>query len=114
MMKIKDIIRKYKLPVFLIVAILLAGILVGTSVRMYYVSGAAQLDLSRPEYVSVRSQIDKNATKKTSDLFDTQGEVTDTVLEEFLVDYRIQSSKALDSGAFSNEVLSDEALGISQ
>lgn len=113
-MKIKDLVLNYKLPVFLVAAVLLAGVLVVISVRMYYISGAAQLDLSRPEYVSVRSQIDKNEKKKASDLFDTQGEVTEAVLEEFLVGYRAQASKALDSGAFANDVLSDEALGISQ
>lgn len=113
-MKIREVIQGYKLPAFLIGAILLAGALVLVSMRMYYVSGAAQLDLSRPEYVSVRSQINQEKKKKTSDLFDTQGEITEEVLEEFLTIYKDQAAKALDMNAFSNDVLSDEALGIGQ
>lgn len=109
-MKIKQIPQKYKLPVFLNAVIFVAFILVIISMQMYYGSGAAQLDLSRPEYVSVRSQINKADDKKKS--FDTQGEVTEKVLEEFLNDYKLEAKKATDANAFSNDVLSDEALGI--
>ena len=109
-MEIKRFVERYRLPVFLTVAIGIAAVLVVVSVRVYYVSGAAQLDLSRPEYMTVRSQI--AVDEKNKKLFDTQGEVTDAVLEDFLKQYKENASKVLDANAFSADVLSDEELGI--
>ena len=58
--KLSELIHRHKLPAFLVAVVILAGVLVVISVSVYYRSGAYQLDLSRPEYKDVRSQIEKD------------------------------------------------------
>lgn len=109
-MKTKALIERYRLPTFLLGAMLIAIVMVVISMYAYHISGAAQLDLSRPEYTAIRSQIE--ADSKDSDTFSAQGLVTDEVLEEFLVKYKEQAAKIIEVDAFSNDVLSDEQLGL--
>ena len=109
-MKIRGLIERYRLPAFLLGAMLIAIIMVVISMYAYHVSGAAQLDLSRPEYTAVRSQID--ASSKANDGFSAQGPVTDEVLEDFLNQYKEQAAKIIEVDAFSGDVLSDEQLGL--
>lgn len=108
--KLHRLVMRYKLPAFLVAVILVALALVLVSVKIYYNSGAFQLDLSRPEYQSVRSQINKD--QKNLKSFDSQGEITDKVLDDFLKLYIEESDKVLQAKAFSNDVLSDEQLGL--
>lgn len=109
-MRIKQLIMRYKLPAFLTAAIAMAALLVSISMIVYYNSGASQLDLSRPEYKSVRSQIVQDQKDKDM-LFDSQGAITDEVLEDFLTRYKASSEELIELKAFSGEVLSSEQLG---
>lgn len=107
---VKQWVMRYRLPAFLIGVIVLAIVLVWVSVGVYYMSGAHQLDLSRPEYKSVRSQIEPAA--KSSGGFDAQGEITAEALEEFLVLYKEEAGRAIEADAFAGDVLSDNQLGL--
>lgn len=106
----KALILRRRLIATLTAVILLAFLLVAISMVIYYSSGASQLDLSRPEYKSVRSQIDTDT--KTTNLFDAQGPIDEVVLDDFLARYKEKSDRVLEANAFSNEVLNDEQLGI--
>ena len=108
--RIKQWILRHKLPTFLTGVILLAFVLVMISMEVYYRSGAYQLDLSRPEWMARRAEIDE--APKTRDAFDAQGEITVEVLDEFLERYKEEAGRAIDTGAFSADVLSNEELGI--
>ncbi len=109
-MQIRAIASRYRFPSFLMATIMIALVLVGVSMQAYYASGAAQLDLSRPEYVPVRSQIATN--KKNKNTFDSQGGVNEAVLGDFLNKYKEAASGAADTTPFSPAVLSDEQLGL--
>lgn len=109
-MRLRQLIERYRLPTFLIGAMSLAGIMVVVSVSIYYMSGAYQLDLSRPEYQSVRSEIENE--KKDAKAFETQGSVDAQVLEGFLDEYKQESRRLIEADAFSGDVLSDEQLGL--
>lgn len=109
-MRIKHWILRYRLPAFLIGVIGLAFIMVIVSVHVYYATGSYQLDLSRPEYKSVRSQINPDPKKK--EIFDSQGDISEGSLDHFLNLYKDEAKKALEAKAFSGDVLSDEQLGI--
>ena len=108
--RLNELIHRHKLPAFLVAVVILAGVLVVISVSVYYRSGAYQLDLSRPEYKHVRSQIEKD--KKVNDLFDAQGPVDEATLNDFLKQYQEEADKALEADAFGTDVLSNEQLGI--
>ena len=110
MERIKDFIDRRKLPVFLAIVVILAVILVIISVAIYYKSGAYQLDLSRPEYKGVRSQIEPD--RRDKDPFNTQGQVDAEVIDDFLLRYQEEVDKALKADAYSADVLSPDQLGI--
>lgn len=110
MKPVKKFISKHKLTASLAGVIAIACILVSVSMAVYYRSGAYQLDLSRPEYKSLRSQIDTDS--KSSDTFEAQGEINQKVLDDFLDRYKAKSERIFDTNAYSNDVLSDQQLGL--
>lgn len=110
MMQIRQWVLRHRFLAFLITVIGLAVVMVLISMDIYYKSGAFQLDLSRPEYKPVRSQISSDT--KTEDTFASQGEITNEVLDDFLTRYKTEASRASDAQAFQNDVLSDEQLGM--
>lgn len=110
--KIKSVIARRRFAFFIASMIFVATILVSVSMYVYYSSGAYSLDLSRPEYKERRSEIKKDSNK--NDVFDESGEITDSVLDDFLVQFRSEEKQIKDTKAFQGEVLSDEELGISE
>lgn len=90
-------------------AIMIALFLVGVALALYASSGAAQLDLSRPGYVSVRDQA-KN--KEDFDGFPATGSITKETLDQFRKLYEKQAEKATSLDSFGGNALSDQALSL--
>lgn len=110
--KVKELFCRYKFVTFIGLAIMASVILVSISMFVYYKTDAYRLDLSRPEYTSRRNQISKDANEKTHE-FDTQGQVNSATLKDFLNMYDKEADSARKVKAFSNDVLSDKELGLS-
>ena len=110
--QIVGLITQYKLPTMVLGVIAVSIVLVGISMHLYYSSDAFRVDLSRPDYVPYRAQID-NSNDHNRDMFEAQGEVTDKVLDNFLQKYKQEEKKADGARAFASDVLSDDQLGIS-
>ena len=110
--RIVGLITQYKLPTMVLSVIAVSIVLVGISMHLYYSSDAFRVDLSRPDYVPYRAQID-NSNDHNRDMFEAQGEVTDKVLDNFLQKYKQEEKKADGARAFASDVLSDDQLGIS-
>ena len=90
-------------------SIAIAMFLVSVAMALYASSGAAQLDLSRPGYVSVRKQ----ATRSDQfDSFSATGEIDKTTLDQFQKLYDEQAKKVSGIDSFGGNVMSDEALSI--
>ncbi len=100
--------RRFLLMIFLSVVISFALVL--TSLSIYNSSGAAQLDLSRPGYQSVRSQ----AVTNDSDFknYSSSGSINQTTISEFMDLYAGQATKAKAVDAFGGDPLSPDALGL--
>lgn len=91
-------------------AVAISLFLVGVGLALYSSSGAAQLDLSRPGYATVRSEATKAADKYEG--FPATGPIDKDALEQFRKLFGEQSSRATNFDAFANDVLSDSALKI--
>jgi len=91
-------------------SVVIALFLVGVALALYANSGAAQLDLSRPGYQSVREQAVRN---DMFDSFPSTGDLDQQAIEQFrkLYDERAKQATSVDS--FGGTVMSDEALSIS-
>lgn len=90
------------------VSISLAMFLVGVSMALYASSGAAQLDLSRPGYSAVTSQVLKNDNDFED--YSSSGDINKTSIDEFRVLYERQATKAKAVDAFKGDPLDPAAL----
>lgn len=101
---------QHRYLLLILLSIVLALVLVGISMGLYYSSGAQQLDLSRPGYVSVADQV-KDETKAFG-AFQASGEITKESIDEFTKLFDEQSKHATDVDAFSGDPLDPVALDI--
>lgn len=101
--------QQHKFMVLVGLTIALSLVMVVTSLWLYNSSGAAQLDLSRPGYQSVRDK-----ASQTSDFvgFSSSGPIDKEALDEFRELYEEQLEEATAVESFGGDVMSDEALGI--
>lgn len=101
---------KYRFMILIAGSIITSFILVIIGMTIYNSSGAAQLDLSRPGYKSVRAQSitgDNNLQK-----FPDTGTITQTTIDDFQKIYTQQADKIKAADAFNGDPLSPDALGL--
>ena len=101
--------RKHKFIVLVGLTIIGALGLVVLSLYLYNSSGAAQLDLSRPGYKSVR---DKANRSDTINSFPSSGAITEDTLRDFDAQYSEQLKQVTQFDGFGGDVMSDEALSL--
>ena len=87
--------------------IVISIILTSVSLIIYNVSGAALLDLSRPGYQSVSSQVDR-----TSDIdsYSSSGPINQSTVDQFTKIYDAQATKVKAVDAFNGDPLNPEVL----
>lgn len=93
------------------IVIIVSLFFVSVSLVIYNVSGAAQLDLSRPGYQSVSNQVERDDGVEG---FDANGDVTVGTIDEFLKQYDEQAARAKAVDAFNGDPLNPELLEFSQ
>jgi hypothetical protein len=104
----RSFIDKHSFFMFITLSILVSAVVVYISMQMYNSSGASQLDLSRPGYVSVRSKVD--ATDGDFETYPANGTISKTVIENFKTLFKEQTQKILDVDAFGGAPLDPSAL----
>jgi hypothetical protein len=97
--------HRYLLLVGIVIVISL--VLTITSVAIYNLTGANQLDLSRPGYQSVSDQVEQT---NTIDEYSASGPFNTQAGEEFLTIYDEQATKAKAIDAFNGDPLNPEVL----
>lgn len=99
-----------KFLIFIAASIVTALVLVVISMYLYQRSGAAQLDLSRPTYESVRSQAQRS--DKVED-FGATGELGDVDLKKFKSIYEATAKDVQSqNNSFSSKPIDNETLSI--
>jgi len=101
--------QRHKFMALVGITIVIALFLVGVALALYTSSGAAQLDLSRPGYQSVREQ-----ASRTPDFegYPSTGKLDAKAISEFktLYDKKAKEATAVDS--FGGKVMTDQSLSI--
>jgi len=101
---------RHRFMLLIILAVMISCGLVAISLTMYNSSGAAQLDLSRPGYITVRAQtVDSSSDFKN---YPTSGAIDQNSIDEFKALYEEQADKTKVADAFKGDPLSPDALGI--
>ncbi len=107
----KSFIHKHNFLVFITFSITISAAVVYISMQMYNSSGAAQLDLSRPGYVSVRSKVDISDSNFPP--YSSNGAINKVVIANFKALFKKQARKIEAVDAFGGSPLDPTALGIS-
>jgi H+/gluconate symporter-like permease len=107
--EIAEVIDGHQFGIMVVIAIIVASILVIVSMSLYYSSGTAQLDLSRPGYIDVRDQIDNSDDLQN---YPSSGAITTSVLAEFklLFDQKVSKIESVDT--FGGDPLNPDGLGL--
>lgn len=103
--------RKHKFMVLVGITIVVSLFLVGVALALYRSSGAAQLDLSRPGYQSVRDQVVRT---EDFDGFPSTGPLDKEALDKFRKMYDAKAKEATAVDSFGGNVMSDKALSIDE
>lgn len=103
--------RMHSYIVLVILSIGLALAMVSVSLYLYTSSGAEQLDLSRPGFIKISSQV--NDQTKDSQAFSSSGDISSGVIDDFTKLFNAQSTNATQIDAFSSDPLNPDALQIS-
>jgi len=98
---------EHRFLILIIGTIVISIVLVCVSIFIYKVTGAAQLDLSRPGFKSVSSKVDR--TDPVTD-YSAFGPVTKDTLNDFTKLYDTQAAKAKAVDAFNGDPLNSEVL----
>lgn len=102
-------ISKHRFIILIVVAIMITIGITALGLVLYRMSGAAQLDLSRPGYDIVR----ESATgDEKFDSFSSTGPIDEKSLEEFRKQYDKQANKATTVDSFGGDALSNASLQI--
>lgn len=103
--------ERHKFLVLVGATIVVSLCLVSVAMGIYSTSGAAQLDLSRPGYQSVRQQVSRT---DEFDGFPATGTIDADALAKFRELYAKQSDQANAVDGFAGDVMSDKALSIDE
>lgn len=101
--------QQHKFILLVGATIVVSLFLVSVALALYASSGTAQLDLSRPGYVSVREQASRS---DDFDSFPATGTIDNEVLDTFRTLYTKQAERATNVDAFGGEVMSDQILSL--
>lgn len=102
---------RHRFLLLIAIAISIAFALVGISLALYASSGAAQLDLSRPDYSSVSRQAVTNDNDFEN--FSAFGQIDNETLDDFRKLYVKQATKSKAVDAFNGDPLNPDVLELS-
>jgi hypothetical protein len=100
---------RHRFMALVAMTILIALFLVSVALALYASSGAAQLDLTRPGYQSVRNQAGRSTT---FDGFPSSGTLNKETIGQFRKLYDQQAEKATNVDSFAGNAMSEKALSI--
>ena len=101
--------QQHRFMLMIGITIVIALFLVVVSLALYNSSGAAQLDLSRPGYQSIRQQATDSETFTS---YPATGELDKEALNTFRTMYSEQSKRLTEVNSFGGNVMSDKSLSI--
>lgn len=101
--------QRHKFMALIGITILISLFLVGVALALYSSSGAAQLDLSRPGYQSVRDQASRTPGFEA---FPATGKLDKKAIDEFRSLYGKKAGEATAVDSFGGNVMTDQELSI--
>lgn len=106
---VKNFALAHQFLFFIIFCIVVAFVMTMISLQLYKHSGAMKLDMSRPGYEQVRSEVEKSRDDQP---YSATGELNEAAIDDFnnRIDRYKQELKNL--GTYDNSIISDENLNL--
>lgn len=100
--------QRHRFLLLVAVVITISCVLVAVAMHLYNTSGAAQVDLSRPGYQSVRSEASRDNVPDST--FPSTGELDEAAFKQFDQMYNRHAGRVVGVDSFDPQALSDESL----
>lgn len=109
--KFLEKISHYQFVAMVVLAVIIAVLLTSVSILVYVHSGAINIDLSRPGYEKNREE---TSITDTENQFQTSGPIDQETVDDFNNRLQTLQDEINSMNNFSNKVMSDKALNITE
>lgn len=103
-------VDRHSFAAMIVCSIVIALVLVSVALWLYDSSGAAEVDLSRPEYQSVRDKSKINDTNTLDDNYSANGPINKDTLKEFSDKFDAHIKQLNTAGDFNPKALDDDVV----
>ena len=107
--KVRQVITDHQFACFVILCILIATVMTLISLELYRRSGAMKLDMSRPGYEKVRTEVEKSSDDQP---YDSSGALTEEAVQDFEDRVKKYQGELEGLGQYDNSIISDENLDL--
>ena len=106
---IRQVLGTHQFACFITLCVVIAGVMTVISLELYRRSGAMKLDMSRPGYEKVRTEVEKSSDDQP---YDSSGALTDEALQDFENRVKKYQDELDNLGQYDNSIISDESLNL--
>lgn len=106
---IRQVLGAHQFACFITLCVVIAGAMTVISLELYRRSGAMKLDMSRPGYEKVRTEVEKSSDDQP---YDSSGALTDDALQDFENRIKKYQDELDNLGQYDNPIISDESLNL--
>lgn len=100
--------QRHRFFMLIAMVIIIVSVLVGVGLSLYKLSGAEQVDLSRPGYQSIRK--DAQRGEDANDTFPATGTLDESAFKSFYGRYDKRATRVTNVESFDKKALSDTSL----
>ena len=106
---IRQVLGAHQFACFITLCVVIAGAMTVISLELYRRSGAMKLDMSRPGYEKVRTEVEKSSDDQP---YDSSGVLTDEALQDFENRVKKYQDELDNLGQYDNSIIGDESLNL--
>ena len=106
---IRQVLGAHQFACFITLCVVIAGAMTVISLELYRRSGAMKLDMSRPGYEKVRTEVEKSSDDQP---YDSSGALTDEALQDFENRVKKYQDELDNLGQYDNSIIGDENLNL--
>ena len=109
--RVREFVVAHQFACFIILCVAIALVMTLISLELYRRSGAIKLDMSRPGYEAVRTEVEKSSYDQP---YDSSGPLNDSAINDFENRIKKYQSELDELGTYDNSIISDDSLNLTE
>ena len=109
--RVREFVVAHQFACFIILCVAVALVMTLISLELYRRSGAIKLDMSRPGYEAVRTEVEKSSDDQP---YDNSGPLNDSAINDFENRIKKYQSELDELGTYDNSIISDDSLNLTE